>query len=215
MISAAADAQPGVVPGQPPACDLNPAWLNDIRGPRMERGSRAPARMTDAPAGTARYDLEVTSVQSPSGGGTALGDVIALVQGTDRPSAADLAPGVQTWLASPEDGLKAAVEPVQGAHATRDALRRLAPSTLQVLASVADLRWQRLTLPTSDPIATLLAAATRIQEAGIEVEDFGLRRPSLDDVFLALTGDDHSTLPSLTPAGPVGSADPQQRRAVA
>jgi daunorubicin resistance ABC transporter ATP-binding subunit len=55
---------------------------------------------------------------------------------------------------------------------------------------VADLRWQRLTLPTSEPIATLLAAARRIQEAGIEVEDLGLRRPSLDDVFLNLTGSD-------------------------
>jgi ABC-2 type transport system ATP-binding protein len=55
---------------------------------------------------------------------------------------------------------------------------------------VADLRTQRLTLPTSEPIATLLAAARRIEEAGIEVEDLGLRRPSLDDVFLSLTGSD-------------------------
>jgi ABC-2 type transport system ATP-binding protein len=53
---------------------------------------------------------------------------------------------------------------------------------------VADVRWQRLTLPTSQPITTLLATARRIREAGIEVEDLGLRRPSLDDVFLTLTG---------------------------
>jgi ABC-type multidrug transport system ATPase subunit len=53
---------------------------------------------------------------------------------------------------------------------------------------IADLRWQRLTLPTSHPIDTLLAAARRIQEAGIPVEDLGLRGPSLDDVFLTLTG---------------------------
>jgi ABC-2 type transport system ATP-binding protein len=65
---------------------------------------------------------------------------------------------------------------------------------------IADLRWQRLTLPTGDPIDTLLAAARRIQEAGIPVKDLGLRRPSLDDVFLALTGTEdpnHANPPSL------------------
>jgi ABC-2 type transport system ATP-binding protein len=51
-----------------------------------------------------------------------------------------------------------------------------------------DLRWQRVTLPTTDPVASLLAAASRIQESGIGVEDLGLRRPSLDDVFMTLTG---------------------------
>jgi ABC-2 type transport system ATP-binding protein len=55
-------------------------------------------------------------------------------------------------------------------------------------APVVDMRWQRLTLATSDPIRTLLAAARRIQESGIKVDDLGLRRPSLDDVFLSLTG---------------------------
>jgi ABC-2 type transport system ATP-binding protein len=52
---------------------------------------------------------------------------------------------------------------------------------------VADMRWQHVTLPTSDPIATLLAAARLIADSGIMVEDLGLRRPSLDDVFLTLT----------------------------
>jgi ABC-2 type transport system ATP-binding protein len=60
-----------------------------------------------------------------------------------------------------------------------------------------DLRWQRITLPTNDPINTLLAAAQRIQEAGIEVEDLGLRHPSLDDVFLTLTdGDEEHGAPA-------------------
>ena len=52
---------------------------------------------------------------------------------------------------------------------------------------VADLREQRVTLPASDRVQTLLAAARRIDESGIRVEDIGVRRPSLDDVFLALT----------------------------
>jgi hypothetical protein len=53
---------------------------------------------------------------------------------------------------------------------------------------VADLRGQRVTLPTSERVQTLLAAARRIEEAGIAVADLAIRRPSLDDVFLTLTG---------------------------
>jgi ABC-2 type transport system ATP-binding protein len=36
-------------------------------------------------------------------------------------------------------------------------------------------------------VQTLLAAARRIEEAGITVADLAVRRPSLDDVFLTLT----------------------------
>ena len=52
---------------------------------------------------------------------------------------------------------------------------------------VADLRGQRVTLPTSERVQTLLAAARRIEDCGIAVDDLGVRRPSLDDVFLTLT----------------------------
>jgi daunorubicin resistance ABC transporter ATP-binding subunit len=52
---------------------------------------------------------------------------------------------------------------------------------------VADVREQRVTLPTADRVATLLAAARRIDESGLQIDDISLRRPSLDDVFLALT----------------------------
>jgi ABC-type multidrug transport system ATPase subunit len=53
---------------------------------------------------------------------------------------------------------------------------------------VADLRGQRVTLPTTERVQTLLAAARRIEDAGITVADLAVRRPSLDDVFLTLTG---------------------------
>jgi daunorubicin resistance ABC transporter ATP-binding subunit len=70
---------------------------------------------------------------------------------------------------------------------------------------VADVRSQRVALPTSDRVATLLAAARRIDESRIAVDDLTLRSPSLDDVFLALTGararHGGSRLTSL-PAGP-------------
>ena len=52
---------------------------------------------------------------------------------------------------------------------------------------VADVRDQRVTVPTSDHVATLLGAARVIAAAGIDVADIGVRRPTLDDVFLSLT----------------------------
>jgi len=47
----------------------------------------------------------------------------------------------------------------------------------------------RITMPAPDGPATLTAALRRLGEADIELADITLRRPSLDDVFLALTGD--------------------------
>jgi ABC-2 type transport system ATP-binding protein len=67
---------------------------------------------------------------------------------------------------------------------------------------VADAHGQRVTLPTNDRVATLLAAARRIDESGIEVEDLSLRRPSLDDVFLTLTSTHAAELPPTPAATP-------------
>jgi daunorubicin resistance ABC transporter ATP-binding subunit len=53
---------------------------------------------------------------------------------------------------------------------------------------LVDVRGQRVTVPTREGVATLLAAARRIEESLIPVTDLGLRRPSLDEVFLTLTG---------------------------
>ena len=47
---------------------------------------------------------------------------------------------------------------------------------------------RRATGPAKDGANTLLAAARGLADAGIELDDLGLRRPSLDDVFMALTG---------------------------
>jgi ABC-2 type transport system ATP-binding protein len=47
---------------------------------------------------------------------------------------------------------------------------------------------QRITLPAPEGMASLRAAVDRLDAAGVLVDDIGLRRPSLDDVFLALTG---------------------------
>jgi daunorubicin resistance ABC transporter ATP-binding subunit len=62
----------------------------------------------------------------------------------------------------------------------------------------ADLRAQSVALPTTDRVPALLGAARLIEASGIPVLDLGVRRPSLDDVFLTLTG--------VTQPAPAGTA---------
>ena len=45
-----------------------------------------------------------------------------------------------------------------------------------------------LTAQVGDPTAALIAVLTALGEEGIELHDAGIRRPTLDDVFLTLTG---------------------------
>ena len=52
-----------------------------------------------------------------------------------------------------------------------------------------DEHTRRLTVPASGGGATVLVQVVRdLDDAGIVIDDIGLRRPTLDDVFLALTG---------------------------
>ncbi|MFC6011008.1 ATP-binding cassette domain-containing protein [Nocardia lasii] len=46
----------------------------------------------------------------------------------------------------------------------------------------------RITIPAPDGAKTLAEALRRLDDAGVELVDIALRRPSLDDVFLQLTG---------------------------
>lgn len=46
----------------------------------------------------------------------------------------------------------------------------------------------RVSAPVRDRVATLTEVLRALDEAGIVAEDIGLRRPTLDDVFLGLTG---------------------------
>lgn len=52
-----------------------------------------------------------------------------------------------------------------------------------------------ITMPADGKAKTVVEAARRLDEQGISLEDIGLRRPSLDDVFLSLTG--HSAASAL------------------
>lgn len=60
---------------------------------------------------------------------------------------------------------------------------------------------RRLTAPSGD-VAALTQVARQLDEAGIDVDDLGMQRPSLDDVFLSLTGHraEESSNPEEVPA---------------
>ena len=51
-----------------------------------------------------------------------------------------------------------------------------------------DSEERRISLPTRGATRVLIAVGQRLQEGGIALEDLGIRHPSLDDVFLSLTG---------------------------
>ncbi|MEU1277283.1 ATP-binding cassette domain-containing protein [Streptomyces sp. NPDC005805] len=68
---------------------------------------------------------------------------------------------------------------------------------------------RRVHAPVSDRVAALTEVARTLQDEGVRVEDIGLRRPSLDDVFLRLTGHGAAAdaVPGLGPAAAGGSKD--------
>jgi ABC-type Na+ transport system ATPase subunit NatA len=84
-------------------------------------------------------------------------------------------------------------------------------------APVIDQARAQITIPVCDPVPDLMAALRILDAAGIVPVDLGLRRPSLDDVFLSLTGratgDDDPTAPlTTTPRTPQPSRSPTDHR---
>ncbi len=55
--------------------------------------------------------------------------------------------------------------------------------------AVVDRPLRTVTAPTGDGVAGLAAVANALADAGIAVEDLSLRQPTLDEVFLTLTGE--------------------------
>ncbi len=51
-----------------------------------------------------------------------------------------------------------------------------------------DIEERRVSMPTKGATQVLIAAGECLQQGGIALEDLGIRHPSLDDVFLSLTG---------------------------
>ncbi|KQX45619.1 MULTISPECIES: ATP-binding cassette domain-containing protein [unclassified Streptomyces] len=88
------------------------------------------------------------------------------------------------------DALKARVGADRVDVVVRDAARLdeaagLLPAARAEVSVDADRR--RLSVPAADRTASLIEAVRALGEAGIEVEDITLRRPTLDEVFLHLT----------------------------
>jgi ABC-2 type transport system ATP-binding protein len=75
---------------------------------------------------------------------------------------------------------------VTRAEVLPDMVERLRP--LAVDEPQVDLQTRRLTLPVSGGAEVLAEALRRLDGSSAEIFDVGLRRPDLDDVFLALTG---------------------------
>jgi ABC-2 type transport system ATP-binding protein len=92
------------------------------------------------------------------------------------------------------------IEVTVGEHTdVRTAAEHLRP--LGVGPAVADETARRITLPVSGGAQVLVEAVRRLDACGVRVLDLGLRRPTLDDVFLALTGHEAA-------AGTPGAAEP-------
>jgi ABC-2 type transport system ATP-binding protein len=81
------------------------------------------------------------------------------------------------------DRIEVTVADTADAQAAREALAWLAVGAVQ-----ADASGLRLTAPVSRGAAALTDVLGRLGGAGVAVRDAGLRRPTLDDVFLQLTG---------------------------
>jgi ABC-type multidrug transport system ATPase subunit len=66
-----------------------------------------------------------------------------------------------------------------------------------------------VSIPAATGVDLLLEAGRRLKEAKIAVDDLGTRRPTLDEVFLALTGGETPSHPgSPDDPGPSGDAKP-------
>ena len=84
--------------------------------------------------------------------------------------------------------------------AVADILRRLTGAD-----PIVDRSARTATAPTTEGVAGLASVANALAEAGQEVEDLSLRQPTLDEVFLTLTGlspDDEADAPQPTDRTP-------------
>ncbi|TLF79171.1 ATP-binding cassette domain-containing protein [Nocardia cyriacigeorgica] len=89
--------------------------------------------------------------------------------------------------------------------AIADALGALLPEGNRAMFTTES---DRIAIPAPDGARTLAEALRRLDAAGVELVDIALRRPSLDDVFLQLTGHLASTEPTAEPEPAAAQALP-------
>ncbi|WP_323182767.1 ATP-binding cassette domain-containing protein [Aldersonia sp. NBC_00410] len=97
-----------------------------------------------------------------------------------------IAEGTADQLKSRTGASYCEVVPLDPQHlgAVATALGDLVPANALAESDGSD----RLSIPAPKGAGTLAEALRRLDDAGLELTDIALRRPSLDDVFLALTG---------------------------
>ncbi|MEE2032184.1 ATP-binding cassette domain-containing protein [Rhodococcus chondri] len=112
-----------------------------------------------------------------------------------------IAEGTANELKASTGGSYCEIVPVEPQAVPRlvEALGDMVPSDIRAeLASPGD--HDRVSIPAGDGAATLTEVLRRVEPLQIELADIGLRRPSLDDVFLSLTGHTASAAVSPSPA---------------
>ncbi|MEU2027260.1 ATP-binding cassette domain-containing protein [Streptomyces sp. NPDC016469] len=77
---------------------------------------------------------------------------------------------------------------------------------------VTDRDARTVSVPLTGGVATIAGAASGLQRLGIEPEDFAVRRSSLDDVFLALTGGQGRTEAGSEPAPATASTTTKEKQ---
>ena len=102
------------------------------------------------------------------------------------------------------DYVEVGVERPESFDAALEALRDVTDEEIQ-----AEREALRISLPAVHGARDLLDAVRRLDAADVELADIGLRRPSLDEVFLALTG--HEDAPS-SPGAPGQDGRAEERR---
>ena len=133
-----------------------------------------------------------------------LADRIAVID-DGRVIAEGTADELKSRLAS--DVLEVKVEAADLSRAA-DALRNIGTDAPQ-----RDEATGRLTLPVAEGAQSLIEAVRALDEAGVALTDLSLRRPSLDDVFLALTGEaSKSQLGTSKPAKSEGTERKREER---
>ncbi|KAA8890566.1 ATP-binding cassette domain-containing protein [Nocardia colli] len=81
------------------------------------------------------------------------------------------------------DRIELTVDHADNLGTAMQALKGLADGEIHVEPGL-----RRITVPVSDGSQALVAAIGKLAEHDVKIHDVGLRRPSLDDVFLTLTG---------------------------
>jgi len=123
-----------------------------------------------------------------------------------------IAEGTANQLKASAGGSFCEIVPVEprAIPAIAQALGDLVPTTMHtVLSADGGDDADRISIPAPGGAATLTEALRRLEPLGVELADIGLRRPSLDEVFLRLTGHTATPVPSGAPEDAPGGERPE------